>query len=96
MSPADFIHALSTVNERLKSLALDYLKIDGSFIRNLASDNVNQAMVNAMIKMARSLHFQVIAEQVEDMSALDSVKRIGVDFVQGYQIGRPQPLAIAG
>jgi EAL domain-containing protein (putative c-di-GMP-specific phosphodiesterase class I) len=57
---------------------------------------VNQAMVNAMIKMARSLQFQVIAEQVEDLSALDSVRRIGVDFGQGYQIGRPQPLAIAG
>ena len=48
-----------------------------------------------MIKMARSLNFQVIAEQVEDMSALDSVTRIGVDFVQGYQVGRPQPLAVA-
>jgi EAL domain-containing protein (putative c-di-GMP-specific phosphodiesterase class I) len=53
-------------------------------------------MVTAMIKMARSLRFQVIAEQVEDSSALDSVKRIGVDFVQGYQVARPQPLALAG
>jgi diguanylate cyclase (GGDEF)-like protein/PAS domain S-box-containing protein len=91
----DFGRGLSSFGN-LKSLSLDYLKIDGSFIRNLASDNVNQAMVNAMIKMARSLQFQVIAEQVEDLSALDSVRRIGVDFVQGYQIGRPQPLAIAG
>jgi EAL domain-containing protein (putative c-di-GMP-specific phosphodiesterase class I) len=53
-------------------------------------------MVTAMIKMARSLKFQVVAEQVEDMSALDSVTRIGVDFVQGYQVARPQPLAVAG
>jgi diguanylate cyclase (GGDEF)-like protein/PAS domain S-box-containing protein len=91
----DFGRGLSSFGN-LKSLALDYLKIDGSFIRNLASDNVNQAMVTAMIKMARSLKFQVVAEQVEDMSALESVKRIGVDFVQGYQIARPQPLAVAG
>jgi len=56
---------------------------------------VNQAMVNAMIKLARSLKFQVIAEQVEDMSALDAVRRMGVDFAQGYQVGRPQPLAMA-
>jgi diguanylate cyclase (GGDEF)-like protein len=91
----DFGRGLSSF-ANLKSLALDYLKIDGSFIRNLASDNVNQAMVTAMIKMARSLKFQVVAEQVEDMSALDSVKRLGVDFVQGYQIARPQPLAVAG
>ena len=90
----DFGKGLSSF-ANLKHLSLDYLKIDGSFIRNLGSDNVNQAMVNAMIKLARSLRFQVIAEQVEDMSALDAVRRMGVDFVQGYQVGRPQPLAMA-
>ncbi len=79
----------------LKSLPMDYLKIDGSFIRNLARDSVNQAMVTAMIKLARTLNFKVIAEQVEDSAALDAVRRIGVDFVQGYAIARPQPLAIA-
>jgi len=91
----DFGRGLSSF-ANLKNLSLDYLKIDGYFIRNLASDNVNQAMVTAMIKLARSLNFQVIAEQVEDMSALESVRRMGVDFVQGYQVGRPQPLALAG
>ncbi len=91
----DFGRGLSSFSN-LKNLSLDYLKIDGYFIRNLASDNVNQAMVTAMIKLARSLNFQVVAEQVEDMSALDSVRRMGVDFVQGYQVGRPQPLALAG
>ena len=91
----DFGRGLSSF-ANLKNLSLDYLKIDGYFIRNLASDNVNQAMVTAMIKLARSLNFQVIAEQVEDMSALDSARRMGVDFVQGYQVGRPQPLALAG
>jgi EAL domain-containing protein (putative c-di-GMP-specific phosphodiesterase class I) len=45
-----------------------------------------------MIKLARSLNFRVIAEHVEDMSALESAKRMGVDFLQGYQVGRPQPL----
>ncbi len=90
----DFGRGLSSF-ANLKNLSLDYLKIDGYFIRNLASDNVNQAMVTAMIKLARSLNFQVIAEQVEDMSALDSARRMGVDFVQGYQVGRPQPLALA-
>jgi EAL domain-containing protein (putative c-di-GMP-specific phosphodiesterase class I) len=91
----DFGRGLSSFSN-LKNLSLDYLKIDGYFIRNLASDNVNQAMVTAMIKLARSLNFQVVAEQVEDMSALDSARRMGVDFVQGYQVGRPQPLALAG
>jgi len=79
----------------LKSLPLDYLKIDGSFIRNLARDSVNQAMVTAMIKLARTLNFKVIAEQVEDSAALEAARRIGVDFVQGYAIARPQPLPLA-
>ncbi len=90
----DFGRGLSSF-ANLKNLSLDYLKIDGYFIRNLASDTVNQAMVTAMIKLARSLNFRVIAEHVEDMSALDSARRMGVDFVQGYQVGRPQPLALA-
>jgi diguanylate cyclase (GGDEF)-like protein/PAS domain S-box-containing protein len=79
----------------LKNLPMDYLKIDGSFMRNLARDSVNQAMVTAMIKLARSLHFKVIAEQVEDDAAVDAARRMGVDFLQGYAIGKPEPLALA-
>jgi diguanylate cyclase (GGDEF)-like protein/PAS domain S-box-containing protein len=79
----------------LKTLPLDYLKIDGSFMRNLARDSVNQAMVSAMIKLARTLNFRVIAEQVEDTAAVEAARKIGVDFLQGYAIGRPQPLSIA-
>jgi diguanylate cyclase (GGDEF)-like protein/PAS domain S-box-containing protein len=79
----------------LKTLPLDYLKIDGSFMRNLARDPVNQTMVTAMIKLARTLNFKVIAEQVEDSAALDAARRIGVDYLQGYAIGRPQPLSLA-
>ena len=79
----------------LKNLPMDYLKIDGSFMRNLARDTVNQAMVTAMIKLARTLNFKVIAEQVEDADALEAARRMGVDYVQGYAVGRPQPLALA-
>lgn len=79
----------------LKNLPLDYLKIDGSFIRNLARDTVNQAMVTAMIKLARTLNFKVIAEQVEDAAAVEAARRMGVDYLQGYAIGRPQPLQLA-
>lgn len=88
----DFGRGLSSFGN-LKNLSLDYLKIDGSFIRNLAVDSVNQAMVAAMIKLARTLNFQVIAEQVEDAGALDAAKKMGVDFLQGFYLGRPQPLA---
>jgi len=79
----------------LKNLPMDYLKIDGSFMRNLGRDTVNQAMVTAMIKLARTLNFKVIAEQVEDAAALEAARRMGVDFVQGYAVGRPQPLSLA-
>lgn len=88
----DFGRGLSSFGN-LKNLALDYLKIDGSFISNLAADTVNQALVAAMIKLARTLKFRVVAEHVEDTGALEAAKRMGVDFVQGYQLGRPQPLA---
>ncbi len=79
----------------LKNLPLDYLKIDGSFIRNLGRDTVNQAMVTAMIKLARTLNFKVIAEQVEDSASIEAARRMGVDYLQGFAIGRPQPLQFA-
>ena len=80
----------------LKTLAMDYLKIDGSFMRNIALDTVNQAMVTAMIKLARTLDFKTVAEQVEDQSSLDAARKMGIDFVQGYIVGRPQPMQAVG
>jgi diguanylate cyclase (GGDEF)-like protein/PAS domain S-box-containing protein len=79
----------------LKTLELDYLKLDGSFIRNLAADSVSQTMVTAMIKLARTLNFKIIAEQVEDNAALEAARRMGVDYIQGFVIARPAKLALA-
>jgi diguanylate cyclase (GGDEF)-like protein/PAS domain S-box-containing protein len=90
----DFGRGLGSFSN-LKNLTMDFLKIDGSFMRNLARDSVNQAMVAAMIKLARTLNFQVIAEQVEDEAALEAVRKMGIDFVQGFVIARPQPLLAA-
>jgi len=89
----DFGSGLSSFST-LKTLPIDYLKIDGSFIRNLAEDTVNQAMVTAMIELSHSLNFRIVAEQVEDQLSLDAVKRMGIDFVQGWVIARPQPLSV--
>ncbi|HMK87579.1 MAG TPA: EAL domain-containing protein, partial [Steroidobacteraceae bacterium] len=89
----DFGSGLSSFST-LKTLPMDYLKIDGSFIRNLAADTVNQAMVAAMIELSRSLNFRIVAEQVEDQRSLDTVKEMGIDFAQGFIIARPQPLSI--
>ncbi len=79
----------------LKNLPLDYLKIDNSFTRNLSRDSVNQALVAAMIKLARTLNFRVIAEGVEDNASLDFARRMGVDFVQGNVIAKARPLSAA-
>ncbi len=89
----DFGSGLSSF-ATLKTLPMDYLKIDGSFIRSLAVDTVNQAMVAAMVELSRTLNFRIVAEQVEDQLSLDTVKRMGIDFVQGYIIGHPQPLSV--
>jgi diguanylate cyclase (GGDEF)-like protein/PAS domain S-box-containing protein len=90
----DFGRGLGSFSN-LKNLTMDFLKIDGSFMRNLARDSVNQAMVAAMIKLARTLNFKVIAEQVEDEGALEAARKMGVDYVQGFIIARPQPLLAA-
>jgi diguanylate cyclase (GGDEF)-like protein/PAS domain S-box-containing protein len=89
----DFGSGLSSFST-LRTLPMDYLKIDGSFIHNLAADSVNQAMVAAMIELSRSLNFRIVAEQVEDQESLDTVTGMGIDFVQGYVVGRPQPLSM--
>ncbi len=79
----------------LKTLQMDYLKIDGTYMRHLERDTVNQAMVSAMIKLARTLDFKVIAEQLEDQASLDAARRMGIDYMQGYVIARPEPLQTA-
>ena len=76
----------------LKHLPVDYLKIDGTYTRNLQTDLVNQEMVAAMIKLARTMQFQVVAEEVEYQEDFDWLRDIGVDFVQGHFIEAPSML----
>ena len=79
----------------LKHLPIDYLKIDGTYTRNLRSDEVNQEMVTAMIKLARTMQFRIVAEEVEHQEDFDWLREVGVDFVQGYFIEAPVPLGSA-
>jgi diguanylate cyclase (GGDEF)-like protein/PAS domain S-box-containing protein len=79
----------------LKTLPLDYLKIDGTYTRNLSSDQINQEMVSAMIKLARTLDFRVVAEQVEQQEDFDWLREVGVDFVQGNFVEPPATLGSA-
>jgi len=78
----------------LKNLSMDYLKIDGAIIRGLGSDDVSRAMVAAMIKLASTLKIRVIAEHVETDTAFSLVRDMGVDFIQGYAVGRPEALQL--
>jgi diguanylate cyclase (GGDEF)-like protein len=73
----------------LKHLPVDYLKIDGSFIRNLPHDAVDQHLVQAMVQVAKGLGKQTIAEFVENEETLKLLREYDVDYAQGYHIGRP-------
>jgi len=53
---------------------------------------VNREMVAAMVKLARSLDFQIVAEQVEDQESFETLRSLGVDFVQGFVVEKPRPL----
>jgi diguanylate cyclase (GGDEF)-like protein/PAS domain S-box-containing protein len=79
----------------LKHLPIDYLKIDGTYTRSLRTDLVNQEMVSAMINLARTMQFRVVAEQVEHQEDFDWLRDAGVDFVQGYFIEAPVRLGTA-
>lgn len=76
----------------LRMLPVDYLKIDGTYTRNLSTDRINQEMVLAMIKLARTLEFRVVAEQVERQEDFDWLRNVGIDFVQGNFVEPPVPL----
>ncbi|NIL94605.1 MAG: EAL domain-containing protein [Woeseiaceae bacterium] len=76
----------------LKHLPIDYLKIDGTYTRNLQADEVNQEMVMAMIKLARTMQFRIVAEEVEHQDDFDWLREVGVDFVQGHFIDPPMAL----
>ena len=77
----------------VKRFAVDYLKIDGSFMRDLAGeDGSNRAFVKALNDVARSMSKQVIAEWVETPEVFTLLRDMGVQFGQGYLFQRPMPL----
>ncbi len=87
----DFGSGLSSFNY-LKTLPVDYLKIDGCFVRNLLNDPVDAAMVESICRISSQMGIETIAEFVEDQQVIDWLLAVGVDFAQGYAIEKPQPL----
>jgi diguanylate cyclase (GGDEF)-like protein len=77
----------------LKNLAVDFLKVDGSFVRGIASNAADQAVVEAVNTIAHALGMSTIAEYVENGEILERLRALGVDYAQGYEIARPAPLA---
>ena len=77
----------------LKHLPIEYIKIDGTFVRDIMTDPVDQAMVRSINHIAHSLSKKTIAEFVENQDILNHLKEIGVDMAQGYHIGRPGPIS---
>ena len=77
----------------LKSLPVDYLKIDGQFISHITQDAVNRSMVEAVSKVGRALGIATVAECVESEAVLTELRRIGVDYAQGFHLARPLPVA---
>lgn len=76
----------------LRELDVDYLKIDGSFIRELRSSPLSAAVVRSITEIAHVLRKQTIAEHTEDRETCDALREWGVDYAQGYAIHRPEPV----
>ena len=76
----------------LKYLPVDFLKIDGTFVKDMASDEMDYAIVEAINRIAHILGMQTVAEIVEDEVTLERLSALGVDYAQGYYIARPEPL----
>ena len=76
----------------LKTMPVDYLKIDGSFVRHLVDNDVDHTMVDIINQLGHVMKLKTIAEFVETPEVLDSLRLLGVDYAQGYHLGRPMPL----
>ena len=87
----DFGSGMSSFNY-LKKLPIDYLKIDGSFITNIDSDEVDYATVECFKHISQIMNIKTIAEFVENQTILQNLQKIGINYAQGYGIEKPKPL----
>jgi diguanylate cyclase (GGDEF)-like protein len=76
----------------LKALQVSRVKIDGSFVRDILSDRNSLATVKAIVELAKGLGIDTVAEYVENDPIAQEVRRLGVDYAQGYAFGKPEPL----
>ena len=77
----------------LKQLPVDYLKIDGEFVRNMKDDPVSRAMVKAIHALGQAMGIATVAECVENPDVRRQLEALAIDYIQGLEVGPPQPLA---
>jgi diguanylate cyclase (GGDEF)-like protein/PAS domain S-box-containing protein len=77
----------------LKTLPVDYLKIDGQFIENVVRDPVDRSMVEAISRVCKAMGIHTVAERVESVEVLEELGRLGIGFAQGYHIAAPRSMA---
>jgi EAL domain-containing protein (putative c-di-GMP-specific phosphodiesterase class I) len=85
----DFGSGLSSFGY-LKNLPVDLIKIDGQFIKEIANNPIDRQMVKAIHQVGQSMNILSVAEFVEDQETIDELLKIGIDYAQGYFIGKPQ------
>jgi EAL domain-containing protein (putative c-di-GMP-specific phosphodiesterase class I) len=76
----------------LKNLQIGRVKIDGSFVRDILTDRNSKATVKAIVELAKGLGLDTVAEYVETQEIAAAVRKLGVDYAQGYAYGKPEPL----
>ncbi len=76
----------------LKHLPVRYVKLDGEFVRNLPRSEVDAHLVQAVVGIAQGLGIKTVAESVSDEETIELLRRHGVDYAQGFYVGRPEPV----
>ncbi len=89
----DNFGAVSSVFNTLKTIDMDYLKIDGAFVQDIVDDEMERNMVESINHMGHRIGMRTVVQHISDQKTLDVIREMGVDFAQGYCIEQPHPIS---